>query len=65
MKYSKKIVTMVIALNIPFTVAVLYLNSRGMMVSDELVRGWFRFTGIELVAIAGIKVAEVVRDGHG
>ena len=61
MKYSKKIVTLVIALNIPFTVAVLYLNSRGMMVSDELVRGWFRFTGIELVALAGIKVAEVVR----
>ena len=64
MKYSKKIVTLVIALNIPFAIAVLYLNSRGMMVSDELVRGWFRFTGIELVAIAGIKVAEVVRDGH-
>ena len=61
MKYSKIIVALVIALNIPFTAAVLYLNSKGMPVSDELVRGWFRFTGIELAAMAGIKVAEVIR----
>jgi hypothetical protein len=64
MRYSKKIVALVVVLNVLFAVVVLYLNSIDKYVSDELVRGWFIFTSIELLALAGIKIKEVGKEGH-
>ena len=65
MKFSKLIVAMIIALNIGFTAAVLYVFLR---VGDEptaLVAAWFAFTTGELWLLSGIKKAKLRRDGFG
>ena len=61
MKFSKKIVGFVIISNIIFTAVVFALAYFDKPVSDEIIRSWFRFTGIEMLALAGIKVSEVFR----
>lgn len=63
MKFSKKIIYAVIALNILFTAAVLYVCQTGNTVPDSLVIGWFSFTGTELVLLAGIKKHKLKKEG--
>ena len=59
MKFSKVIVSLVIALNIIFTVAVLYIFYRVGTEPTALIGAWFGFTTVELWALAGIKKKEV------
>lgn len=62
-RYSKKIVVLVIVLNVVFAFAVLFLNYFGDEVSDTLISKWFDFTSIELLSLAAIKGIETVKTG--
>jgi len=53
-RFSKKIVALVIALNIAFTGAVLYVFLRTGSEPTSLVVAWFGFTTVELWTLAGI-----------
>ncbi len=53
-KFSNKIVTLVIALNVVFTGAVLYLFLRTGSEPVALIAAWFGFTTVELWTLAGI-----------
>jgi hypothetical protein len=59
MKFSKFIVTLVILLNVGFTVAVLYAFLRVGSEPTALISAWFGFTTVELWALAGIKKREI------
>jgi len=59
MKFSKFIVTLVISLNVGFTVAVLYAFLRVGNEPTVLISAWFGFTTVELWALAGIKKREI------
>lgn len=59
MKFSKFIVVLVITLNIIFAAVVLWVFDRTQVEPAELVRAWFAFTTVELLALAGIKRKEV------
>lgn len=59
MKFSKFIVTLVILLNVSFTVAVLYVFLRIGNEPTALIAAWFGFTTVELWALAGIKKREI------
>jgi len=59
MKFSKFIVTLVILLNVSFTVAVLYAFLRVGSEPTALISAWFAFTTVELWALAGIKKREI------
>ena len=60
-KFSKMIVGIVIAANIAFTVAVLYIFSAVGSEPSTLIAAWFAFTTCELVALAGIKKKKIER----
>ena len=62
-KFSKKIVALVIALNIAFTGAVLYVFLRTGSEPTSLVVAWFGFTTVELWTLAGI-TKEKLRGGE-
>ncbi len=55
-KFSKKIVSLVIFLNIIFTIAVFVAAFYNAIIPDSLIMAWFAFTTTELIALAGIKV---------
>jgi hypothetical protein len=59
MKFSKVIVTLVIFLNVIFTVSVLYIFYRIGTEPTTLIGAWFGFTTVELWALAGIKKREI------
>jgi hypothetical protein len=59
MKFSKKIVTLVVLLNAAFTVAVLFIFYKVGTEPTTLIGAWFGFTTIELWALAGIKKREI------
>lgn len=59
MKFSKFIVTVVILLNVGFTVAALYAFLRVGSEPSTLITAWFAFTTGELWALAAIKRKEV------
>lgn len=54
---------MIIAMNVFFCVAVLYINYRGSYVSDALIGAWFGFTTAELWGLAFIKGKEIKHAG--
>jgi len=55
-KFSKKIVVLVILLNIIFTMAVFVAAFFNAVIPDSLIGAWFAFTTTELVALAGIRI---------
>lgn len=62
MKFSKKIVTLIIIMNILFTIAVLYIFAKTYSEPYGLVGAWFTFTTAELWSLAGIKKKEVNKE---
>lgn len=62
-KYSKKIVAVVIALNVAFAAAVLYVFLKTSAEPTTLVVAWFAFTTGELWLLSGIKKAEIKKGG--
>lgn len=63
-RFSKKIVALVIALNIAFTGAVLYVFLMTGSEPTSLVVAWFSFTTVELWTLAGI-TKEKLKGGQG
>ena len=55
-KFSKKIVGLIIFLNIAFTIAVFVAAFFDHSIPDSLIAAWFAFTTTELVALAGIRI---------
>lgn len=64
MKFSKIIVSLVIALNIIFTVAVLYIFYKVGTEPTALIGAWFAFTTGELWFLAGIRKKKMESDIH-
>lgn len=62
--FSKVIVSVVIALNVLFTIAVLLIFLNTSCEPTGLIAAWFSFTTIELWSLAGIKKAKEKR-GNG
>lgn len=61
-KYSKKIVFLVIMLNALFTIAIFYIYLKQGTEPTTLIDRWFQFTGIELGSLAGIKVVDTITE---
>jgi len=59
MRFSKAIVSLVIMLNVIFSVAVLFIFYRVGSEPTALISAWFGFTTVELWALAGIKKREI------
>jgi hypothetical protein len=62
--FSKKIVTMVLILNILFTAAVLYTFLKVGSEPMTLIGCWFAFTTGELWMLSSIKKTKVRKDGN-
>ena len=60
-RFSKKIVILVISLNVLFTIACFVLCLLGAELNDALIVAWFTFTGTELVSLAGIKITDTIK----
>lgn len=58
MKFSKLIVSLVIFMNIAFTIAVLYVFLKTYTEPTTLIVSWFAFTTGELWLLASIKKKE-------
>lgn len=58
-KFSKKIVTLVILLNVVFTGAILYVFLKVGSEPTRLVVAWFSFTTVELFSLALIRRTEI------
>lgn len=63
MKFSKIIVSLIISLNVLFTVGVLYVFLRVGNEPSILIGAWFAFTTGELWLLATIKKKEIDNEG--
>ena len=62
--FSKVIVSLVILLNVIFTVGVLLIFMRTSSEPTSLVVAWFSFTTVELWSLAGIKKAKEKKEEY-
>lgn len=62
-RFSKKIVALVILLNVAFTGAILYVYLKVGSAPDSLIAAWFAFTTGELWFLAGLRKAEMQGGG--
>lgn len=63
--YSKIIVAVVVALNVLFTTAVLYVFLKTGSEPSTLIVSWFAFTTGELFMLSSIKKAKEKKKGKG
>lgn len=63
-QYSKALVTMIICLNIIFTVAVFFVFAKTGSEPSTLIATWFSFTTVELWSLARIKKKKIDREIH-
>lgn len=62
--FSKKIVALVLFLNIAFTIAILYLFYRIGSEPASLIVAWFSFTTVELWSLSNITREKVKLEGR-
>ena len=62
--FSKVIVSLVILLNVIFTIGVLLIFLRTSSEPTSLVVAWFSFTTVELWSLAGIKKAKEKKENY-
>jgi competence protein ComGF len=62
--FSKKIVALVLILNIAFTIAILYLFCRMGSEPTSLIVAWFSFTTVELWSLSKITREKVKSEGR-
>ncbi len=62
--FSKKIVALVLILNIAFTIAILYLFYRIGSEPTSLIVAWFSFTTVELWSLSKITREKVKSEGR-
>ena len=60
--YSKALVTLIICLNIIFTVAVFFVFAKTGSEPSTLIATWFSFTTVELWSLARIKKKKIDRE---
>ncbi|MGF0094980.1 hypothetical protein HKO22_07175 [Peptoniphilus sp. AGMB00490] len=63
-QYSKFIVTLVILLNILFTVIVLFIFAKTGTEPSTLIGAWFSFTTVELWSLSRIKKKKIEKEIH-
>lgn len=63
-KFSKKVVTLVLLLNIAFTMAILYLFLKVGSEPTALITAWFGFTTVELWNLSKITREKVRRENN-
>ena len=61
-QYSKVLVTLIICLNIIFTIAVFFVFARTGSEPSTLIATWFSFTTVELWSLARIKKKKIDRE---
>lgn len=61
-QYSKVLVTLIIFLNIIFTIAVFFVFARTGSEPSTLIATWFSFTTVELWSLARIKKKKIDRE---
>ena len=61
MRYSKKIVAMVIILNVLFAATVFIASFRNAVIPDSLIVAWFGFTTGELWALSKVSRTKIRR----
>lgn len=61
-QYSKALVTLIICLNIIFTVAVFFVFAKTGSEPSTLIATWFSFTTVELWSLARIKKKKIDRE---
>lgn len=61
-QYSKALVTLIIFLNIIFTIAVFFVFARTGSEPSTLIATWFSFTTVELWSLARIKKKKIDRE---
>jgi uncharacterized membrane protein len=62
--FSKKIVSLILILNVLFTLAILYVFLKTGSEPMALVGAFFGFTGIELWSLSKIKRVEIKEEGN-
>ena len=62
--FSKVVVSLVISLNVIFTIGVLLIFLRTSSEPTSLVVAWFSFTTVELWSLAGIKKAKEKKENY-
>lgn len=61
-QYSKALVTLIILMNIFFTIAVFFVFARTGSEPSTLIATWFSFTTVELWSLARIKKKKIDRE---
>lgn len=61
-QYSKALVTLIILMNIIFTIAVFIVFARTGSEPSTLIATWFSFTTVELWSLAKIKKKKIDRE---
>lgn len=61
-QFNKKIVTLIVVMNILFTATIVFLYYKTGSEPSTLIDKWFKFTGTELVALAGIKGVDTIKE---
>lgn len=61
-QYSKALVTLIILMNIIFTIAVFFVFARTGSEPSTLIATWFSFTTVELWSLARIKKKKIDRE---
>ena len=64
-RFSKKVVSAIIALNSLFTIAVLVIFLKTSAEPTSLIVAWFSFTTVELWSLAGIKKTKERKNDYG
>ncbi|MDU5080212.1 hypothetical protein [uncultured Tissierella sp.] len=69
LQFNKKIVMIIVVMNILFTATIVFLYYKTGSEPSTLIERWFKFTGTELVALAGIKsfdtIKEIIKEWKG
>ena len=63
-EFSKRVVVAIVAANVLFTAAVLWVFLRTGSEPQVLIGAWFAFTTSELIVLAGIK-KQKIKGGDG
>lgn len=61
-QYSKALVTLIILMNVIFTIAVFFVFARTGSEPSTLIATWFSFTTVELWSLARIKKKKIDRE---
>lgn len=61
-QYSKALVSLILLLNIVFTIAVFFVFARTGSEPSTLITTWFSFTTVELWSLARIKKKKIDRE---